>query len=399
MRLFLLFPIYALSVWAQPADVKDSTDPFLFRRVPGFQITEFQEQPQGAFPFKTGAATVSPVEGRKAEITYRNGGQPISASSIFQHYQRAALGLGGKVLTQTPQSASFMVQGKTSELWLAIDAPDPAQYKLILVERGAAIPQVTQDDMLATLEREGRVALYVKFNMDEAVIKPESQELISKAADLLKRSPVPRISVEGHTDFVGNSETNKVLSIARAQAVADAVVKLGVDPARLSVTGFGQERPIADNKTDEGRAKNRRIELVNSQFQPKAASTTAAHPKDAKGAHDYPLFPRLPNYYLFQADAQDSTDVIFATGKPGESQDVTVHGKRQDLIYRFDDLGGKPMPGQDQILKSYADAARSAGGTMQYESSSAAVLKMGELWVRIAAASGEQYTLTIVTAR
>src|SRR5450759_1778210 len=119
MRLFLLFPIYALSVWAQPADVTGSADPFLFRRIPGFQITQFQEQPRGAFPFETGASTASPVEGRKIEITYRNGGQPISVSSIFQHYQRAALGLGGKVLKQTPQSASFMVQGKTSELWLA----------------------------------------------------------------------------------------------------------------------------------------------------------------------------------------------------------------------------------------------------------------------------------------
>ncbi len=379
--------------------MKDSSDPFLFRRVPGFQIAEYQEQPQGAFP----SQTEPPVVGRKTEITYRNSGQPISPSSIFQHYQRAALGLGGKELTQTPQSASFMVLGKSSELWLAIESPDPAQYKLILVERGAAIPQVTPDDMLATLDREGRVALYVKFNMDEAVLKPESQDLIAKAADLLKRSPVQRISIEGHTDFVGNPEANKVLSIARAQAVADAIVKLGVDPQRLAVTGYGQDRPIADNKTDEGRAKNRRIELVNPQFHAQAASV-ATHPKDAKDAHDHPLFPRLPSYYLFQADAQDSTDVIFATGKPGAARDVTMHGKRQDLIYRFDDLGGKPMPGPDQILKTYTDAAQTAGGAVQYESSSAAVVKMGdskmgELWLRIAAAGGEQYTLTILTAR
>ena len=336
--------------------------------------------------------------GRKTEILYRNGGQPISASSIFQHYQRAALGLGGKSLAQTPQSASFMVQGKSSELWLAIEASDAAQYKLILVERGAAIQQVTPDDMLATLDREGRVALYIKFNMDEATIKPESQEIVAKAADLLKRSPVPQISVEGHTDFVGNPETNKVLSVARAQAVADVMVKLGVDPQRLAITGYGQDRPIADNKTDEGRAKNRRVELVNPQFQPQAASA-ATNPKDAKGAHDHPQFPRLPGYYLAQADAQDSADVIFATGKPGAAQDVAVRGNSQNLIYRFDDLGGKPMPGPDQILKSYTDAAQGTGGIVQYQSSSAAVVKRGDLWVRIAAAGGEQYTLTIVTAR
>ncbi|MEP6535958.1 MAG: OmpA family protein [Bryobacteraceae bacterium] len=396
MRFSLLF-VSLLTVWAQPADVKDSSDPFLFKRIPGFQITEFREEKQGLFP--AGAPSAEPVQGHKTEITYRNTGQPISAPSIFQHYQRLALGLGGKVLSQTPQSAAFMVQGKTSEIWLAINSSDPSEYKLALVERGAAIPQVTPDDMLTTFEQNGRVALYVKFNMDEAVIKPESQELIGKAAELLKRSPVQRVSLEGHTDFVGNPETNKILSKARAQAVADALVKLGVDPQRLAVAGYGQERPLGDNKTDEGRAKNRRIELVNPAFHPKSASSADSHPKDAQGAKDHPLFPRLPSYYLFQSDAQDSTDVIFATGKPGEAQDVTVHGKRQDLIYRFDDLGGKPMPGPDQILKSYMDTARAAGGSPQYESSSAAVAKIGDLWLRVAAAGGEQYTLTIVTGR
>jgi len=395
MRLFLLF-MSVVPVWAQPADVKDSADPFLFKRVAGFQIVEFHEQKQGTFPSE-GAA--EPVEGRKTEIIYRNAGPPISASGIFQHYQRAALGLGGKVLKQTQQSASFMVQGKTSELWLAIDSAAPGQYKLTLVERGVALPQVTPDDMLTTFEQNGRVALYIKFNTDEAVIKPESQELIGKAAELLKRSPAPHVRLEGHTDFVGNAETNKILSVARAKAVADALAKLGVDPKRITVTGYGQERPLADNRTDEGRAKNRRIELVNSDFRPKSSSATLSHPKDAKGAQDHPLFPRLPGYYLFQSDAQDSTDVVFATGKPGEAQDATVRGKRQDLIYRFDDLGGKPMPGPDQILKSYMDTARTSGGAVQYESSSAAVAKIGELWLRVAAAGGEQYTLTIVTAR
>src|ERR1700704_3987874 len=98
VRLFLPF-LAILPVWAQPADIKDSADPFLFKRVSGFQITEFHEQKQGIFPSETG---VEPVQGRKTEITYRNAGPPISGPAILQHYQRAALGLGGKVLKQTP---------------------------------------------------------------------------------------------------------------------------------------------------------------------------------------------------------------------------------------------------------------------------------------------------------
>ncbi len=402
MRSISLVPVLTITLFAQTADVTGSSDPFLFKRVPGFQIAEYKEEPHGSARFSNANATEIPVEGRKVSITYSNSGPAISASSILQHYERAALGLGGKKLNGAPQSATFVVLGKTNEMWLTVDVREPAQYKFVLVEGGTAVPEVTPDDMLATLSRDGRMALYLKFDMDEAVIKPESKESIAKAAHALANSPIPHISVEGHTDFVGNPQANRLLSTARAQAVADALIAQGIDAKRLSVAGYGQDRPIADNKTDEGRAKNRRIELVNPDFQAKgitsaAASHPASHPKDAKGAHDHPMFPRLPSYYLFQSDVQESADVIFAVGKPGESRDVTIHGRRQDLIYRFDDLGGKPMPGPEQILQNYLDAARRAGGTVQYESSSAAVVKMGEVWARIAASSGEQYTITVVS--
>jgi OOP family OmpA-OmpF porin len=400
MRFVLLFCVLVCSVSAQSADIAGSSDPFLFKRVPGFQIADYREIPQGSIRVAAG----SPVEGHTVEITYRNTGPAITPAAVLQHYQRAALVLGGKLVSQAAQSAVFMVMGKSTEVWLGIDVPDPTQYRLRMVERGAVVPEVTTDDMLATLEREGRLALYVKFNMDEAVIQPESQELIAKAAQVLKSSSIPQISVEGHTDFQGSPQTNRALSVARAQAVANALIAQGIDPKRLSVTGFGQDRPIADNKTDEGRAKNRRIELVNPDFSSKGQSNlTASHPKDAKGAHDHPLFPRITSYYLFHSDVQDGADVIFAVGKPGESRDVTVSGRRQDLVYRFDDLGGKPMPSAEQILRTYTDAARRGGGTVQYESSSAAVVKMrdgaAEVWARIAAPTGEQYTVTIASQR
>jgi outer membrane protein OmpA-like peptidoglycan-associated protein len=79
---------------------------------------------------------------------------------------------------------------------------------------------------------------------------------------MLKAYPEVKISAEGHTDNVGNSKSNKTLSDDRAKAVVTASVAQGIDARRLSSVGHGQDKPIADNKTEEGRAKNRRVELV-----------------------------------------------------------------------------------------------------------------------------------------
>jgi outer membrane protein OmpA-like peptidoglycan-associated protein len=78
----------------------------------------------------------------------------------------------------------------------------------------------------------------------------------------MKNSPDLKLSVEGHTDNVGNPKANKTLSEARAKSVIAEIVKQGIDATRLSAAGFGQDKPIADNKTEEGKAKNRRVELV-----------------------------------------------------------------------------------------------------------------------------------------
>src|SRR5882724_10641213 len=124
MRFLLLFQVLAGTLWCQTADVAGSADPFLFKRVSGFQIAGFQEEPRGSMTFKTGGPSDSLIQGRKTVITYRNTGPLISASSILQHYQRAVLALGGKVLNQTPQSTTLLARGKSTEIWLTIEIPD-----------------------------------------------------------------------------------------------------------------------------------------------------------------------------------------------------------------------------------------------------------------------------------
>jgi outer membrane protein OmpA-like peptidoglycan-associated protein len=99
------------------------------------------------------------------------------------------------------------------------------------------------------------------FDFDEASMRPESIAALDRAAVLLKRSTRP-IMVEGHTDNVGPLDYNQMLSTARANAVADALVARGVPAARIKTRGIAFAEPIASNATPEGRALNRRVEIL-----------------------------------------------------------------------------------------------------------------------------------------
>jgi OOP family OmpA-OmpF porin len=118
--------------------------------------------------------------------------------------------------------------------------------------------------MKKELDAKGRVALYINFDTDKATLRPDAQPIIDEINKLLTADASLKLSIEGHTDATGGADHNRQLSTARARAVFGALVGLGVDPARLASKGFGPDKPIADNATDDGRAKNRRVELVKT---------------------------------------------------------------------------------------------------------------------------------------
>jgi outer membrane protein OmpA-like peptidoglycan-associated protein len=102
----------------------------------------------------------------------------------------------------------------------------------------------------------------VNFDVDKATLRPDAQPVIDEIVALLGGDPALRLGIEGHTDSTGSAERNRELSAARARSVLGALVGAGIDPARLSSAGFGPDRPLADNGSEDGRAKNRRVELV-----------------------------------------------------------------------------------------------------------------------------------------
>jgi outer membrane protein OmpA-like peptidoglycan-associated protein len=116
---------------------------------------------------------------------------------------------------------------------------------------------------LTKFEEDGSITLLepIQFEYNKATIKPVSFPILDEVVILMKARPEINIGVYGHTDNVGGKAYNVRLSKARAVACVDYLVKKGVDQARLESEGFGPDKPVGDNKTEEGRAKNRRVEF------------------------------------------------------------------------------------------------------------------------------------------
>jgi len=101
------------------------------------------------------------------------------------------------------------------------------------------------------------------FDFDKATLKPAGKERIdTDVVRPMKEHPELRTLVEGHTDSIGSDAYNQRLSERRAQAVADYMEAQGISPSRITTKGWGKSKPIADNKTKQGRAQNRRVEIT-----------------------------------------------------------------------------------------------------------------------------------------
>jgi OmpA-OmpF porin, OOP family len=250
---------------AQQADAAGCKDHPMFSRLKSFDLyeckTAFDEQ---VFYVTNGEEKT--VEGQKTENQYSlvEGSQMPSPLQIRRNYGNAAKSLGGTVLYDEDRHLTARVVTKAGkEVWLRVEVfNDGRDYTLDVVEVEAMKQEVEASDMLDALNKNGFIALYINFDTGKADIKAESQPTVEQIITLLKTNPSLNVSIEGHTDNVGTAAGNKTLSEQRARSVMTAVVKGGVPPGRVSAIGWGQEKAVADNRTEEGRAKNRRVEIV-----------------------------------------------------------------------------------------------------------------------------------------
>lgn len=265
----LLLP--AAAVFAQKTDWRDCKDHSLFpTRMPGYYIADCKVEEFGVYEFWTeNARKKIPVEGKFTFIAYAVSDPKAepSAIAIVRNYENAIRSAGGTIMYKDPKR---WVNGKIvkngSEAWAQAERGN-GRIWLRIVEKKAMDQYVTADaaSLGNDLKTTGRAALYgILFDTGKSTILPESAAAIGEIAKLMKADPGLKLGVVGHTDNVGGIDSNIKLSQDRATAVVKSLVQdHGIASSRLRPFGCGLFAPVASNDTEEGRAKNRRVEIVN----------------------------------------------------------------------------------------------------------------------------------------
>jgi len=260
-------PLHAAPQAKEP-DYKGCADHPLLTRMADMRIKTCKTVEFDRFVFKTGKATTNPVEGRLFEIRYEAyaGATAPSPLAIIRNHQQAISKIGGKVQFEDTRYTVLSVEKDGKEVWAQVDTAWGRGYVLTIVEKQAMVQEVvaSAEVFQAGLKTSGHVEVPgIFFDTGKADLKPESDAAVGEVAKLLKAEPALKVYVVGHTDNVASLDLNTKLSQARADAVVQALVaRHGIAAARLVGRGAGPLAPVASNDTEEGRAKNRRVELV-----------------------------------------------------------------------------------------------------------------------------------------
>jgi len=262
----LLLPTAAMAAKPDKAGCKDH--PLIPTRMPAYRIVDCSVKEFDAHNLFVLKGPKRAVEGKVILITYavdeRKDDQ--SGVAVTRNYENAITKIGGTIAASDPQrwvNGSVTVDGK--QVWFEAEKGN-GKIWLRIVETQAMVQHVVADatsfgnDLKAT----GHVAVYgIYFDTGKADVKPESTPALQEVAKLLAAEPALKLWVVGHTDSVGGVDGNMKLAEARAQAVVNTLVKAhAVAPGRLKGYGVGPLAPVASNDGEEGRAKNRRVELV-----------------------------------------------------------------------------------------------------------------------------------------
>jgi outer membrane protein OmpA-like peptidoglycan-associated protein len=256
-------------------DAKGCKDHPLFTRVPGFYIGSCEKKDFNAHDFLDPVTKKKvSIEGRWYYYTYyvkkEFSGQK-SMLQISRNFTNAIEKIGGISLMDSPNGRDntwMKVVKDQKETWVSIEQDNWGgnTYYLYLVEKEAMKQEVLADAkfMAEGIGSTGHVAVYgIYFDFNKSDVKPESEPALKEINKLLSGNLNLKVFIVGHTDNVGGVDFNMKLSQARADAVVKALTTTyKINPQRLKAYGVGQLAPVMPNKTEEGRAKNRRVELV-----------------------------------------------------------------------------------------------------------------------------------------
>jgi len=269
--LLLLFGACSLGLAQNETDVEGSLDHPLFTRMPGYYVSSYEVKEFDRYTSAYLSGQDENWEGRVTSLGYsiRTGATMASMLQIARNYENAVKKIGGKILVSDGRVIEGKLEKKGGVTYVHIEAHnDGRDYQVVVVEKGEMKQDIVADAaaLSASIAATGKAAVYgIYFDTGKSVVKPESNPSLEEITKLLKQNGGLALYVVGHTDNVGALDYNLKLSADRAEAVVKALIGRGIVASRLKGAGVGPFCPVASNRTEEGKAKNRRVELVEQK--------------------------------------------------------------------------------------------------------------------------------------
>ncbi len=284
----------------------------------------------------------------------------VSAREIRDSFLNAAIKAKAEILPRNDRGVSLRIDNPEGGVSWAYIWPQDGKYSMKIIDE-APMDQVLvfdSNEMMAQLDALGKITLEgIFFDTARSTLKQESDASLGAALELLTDFPDLVVEVAGHTDDVGKADANQKLSEGRATSVRQWLLDHGIDGPRLIAKGYGEGSPIADNSTDVGRAKNRRVELVKiSGGQVRdVISLIQPYPGSVLEVEKDPVTGGTMTINMLQDNGKRKEQIITGT-----------------LVRKYflvlDDAGvrDKNISGL-QILRNYAVAAKKFGGEILAE--------------------------------
>jgi OmpA-OmpF porin, OOP family len=265
--------VSAQGITEDAADCKDSKR---LSRLPGCFIESCESKDFNELVIRTGPRkdendAVKTLEGAVEIIAYQCSGK-TSPLQVVRNAGAALQKAGYQTVFNGKDENDFLsLTTRKGDQWVQISSSPGGDnnsvtfytLKAIAVSAMKQEMEATAEAIASELQSSGRMALYgINFATNSASITPDSDKVLTEIAKLLKDQPEWKITVEGHTDNIGAKAANQALSQKRAEAVVTWLSSHEINRARLAAAGFGDTKPVQDNATEEGRLKNRRVELV-----------------------------------------------------------------------------------------------------------------------------------------
>lgn len=174
-------------------------------------------------------------------------------------------GSNGSIDVYNNPIITYVIRRNDGNIYIAIDKKNGKTTSIQIVQEKPfeqTIQKISSTQIEKDLTNKGKSVLYVNFDTDKSTLKEDGLEAVQEIIKVLNKNKELKIAINGYTDNSGSKEHNQKLSEERAVTVKNEIIKSGISAERLTSKGFGQDSPIESNDTEDGKSKNRRVELI-----------------------------------------------------------------------------------------------------------------------------------------